>query len=477
MDPVVLQKLCRDMNEENVRAGYCRAVESLMHNVVQDPKKRYAKSERIDAFVLHKWLGLPLFLLVFSFLLLFVFQASAPLNDYIGYLLQDVLARYVSFALQWAPHVLRQFLLQGILAGVGGVLVFVPLMALLYFVLSLLEESGYMARIAFLMDRIMRFFHLSGRSFVAFVLGFGCNVPAIYATRTIENEALRKRTALLVPFMSCGARLPVYVLFAGAFFGNQAPYVIILLYAIGIWIALVLSFLLHQFENHTTKAQTLYLMQLPPYRLPRMKMIMQKIKQEVRAYVKKTMSLVIWVIIVLWALTYFPNGSLQDSYLAQAAKPVSIAFEPLGFGTNWKSVAALPSGIIAKESVIGFLGQLADASAAEMPFVFQDETKQLPKRLADTFFASMTLQGQKEEDTTKTIALLWHDENAKARAFSFLVYILLSIPCIMTLQALRKEYGLRTMLASLLLMSLLPYLVCFLLYQGLSLCHLLFASL
>ena len=112
-----------------------------------------------------------------------------------------------------------------------------------------------------------------------------------------------------------------------------------------------------------------------------------------------------------------------------------------------------------------------------MPFVFQDETKQLPKRLADTFFASMTLQGQKEEDTTKTIALLWHDENAKARAFSFLVYILLSVPCIMTLQALRKEYGLRTMLASLLLMSLLPYLVCFLLYQGLSLCHLLFASL
>lgn len=453
------------------------AVESMMGYVHADMKKRNAFTYKLDQILLHRFWGLPLFAVIFFFVLLVIFRGSAPWTAFIQYLIQDYGGAVCAKILGDVPAWMRALIQNGLLAGVGSVLSFVPLMAYMYGAMAVLEESGYMARIAFLMDRIMRFFHLSGRSFVAFVLGFGCNVPAIYATRTIENEALRKRTALLVPFMSCGARLPVYVLFAGAFFGNQAPYVIILLYAIGIWIALVLSFLLHQFENHTTKAQTLYLMQLPPYRLPRMKMIMQKIKQEVRGYVKKTMSLVIWVIIVLWALTYFPNGSLQDSYLAQAAKPVSIAFEPLGFGTNWKSVAALPSGIIAKESVIGFLGQLADASAAEMPFVFQDETKQLPKRLADTFFASMTLQGQKEEDTTKTIALLWHDENAKARAFSFLVYILLSIPCIMTLQALRKEYGLRTMLASLLLMSLLPYLVCFLLYQGLSLCHLLFASL
>lgn len=476
MDPVVLQKLCRDMNEENVRAGYCRAVESLMHNVVQDPKKRYAKSERIDAFVLHKWLGLPLFLVVFSFLLLFVFQASAPLNAYIDYLLQDVLARYVSFALQWAPSVVRQFLLQGILAGVGGVLVFVPLMALLYFVLSLLEESGYMARIAFLLDRLMNTFHLSGKSFVSLMLGFGCNVPAIYATRTLDNEQQKRLTALLVPFMSCGARLPVYVLFASAFFPDKAALVMLSIYGIGILLALVLALIASRFPIFHDDA--MLVLELPPYRLPSLRVVLHKVREEVKSYVRKACGIVLWAMVILWGLTYFPGGSVEDSYLAQGAKLVQPIFAPLGFGDRWECVAALPGGIIAKETIVGFLDTVLKPAVHEEATtvnISEDIRDILYKggtalKESATFFLHTDVAVKPQGDAQVShIRALWTSKDAGIRSFSFMVYVLLSIPCIMTLQAVYHEYGKKLLFLTLTVMLLVPYLVSLFIFQFFSL--------
>ncbi|MCR0570776.1 ferrous iron transport protein B [[Clostridium] innocuum] len=476
MDTTVLQTLCRNMNEENVRIGYCRAVESLMHSVSQDPKKRYAKSERIDALVLHRWLGLPLFLLVFSFLLLFVFQASAPLNDYIGYLLQDVLARYVSFALQWAPYVVRQFLLQGILAGVGGVLVFVPLMALLYFVLSLLEESGYMARIAFLLDRLMNSFHLSGKSFVSLMLGFGCNVPAIYATRTLDNEQQKRLTALLVPFMSCGARLPVYVLFASAFFPDKAAWMMLSIYGIGILLALVLALLASRFPIFHDDA--MLVLELPPYRLPSLRVVLHKVKEEVKSYVRKACGIVLWAMVILWGLTYFPNGSVEDSFLAQGAKLVQPVFAPLGFGDRWECVAALPGGIIAKETIVGFLDtvlqpvQQQEASSINIGRDIRDIVYKGGNALKESaaFFlhTDVAIKPQKDAQVSH-IRALWTGADAGIRSFSFMVYVLLSIPCIMTLQAVYHEYGKKLLLLTLVVMLAVPYLTSLFIFQFFSL--------
>lgn len=476
MDTTVLQTLCRNMNEENVRIGYCRAVESLMHSVSQDPKKRYAKSERIDALVLHRWLGLPLFLLVFSFLLLFVFQASAPLNDYIGYLLQDVLARYVSFALQWAPYVVRQFLLQGILAGVGGVLVFVPLMALLYFVLSLLEESGYMARIAFLLDRLMNSFHLSGKSFVSLMLGFGCNVPAIYATRTLDNEQQKRLTALLVPFMSCGARLPVYVLFASAFFPDKAAWMMLSIYGIGILLALVLALLASRFPIFHDDA--MLVLELPPYRLPSLRVVLHKVKEEVKSYVRKACGIVLWAMVILWGLTYFPNESVEDSFLAQGAKLVQPVFAPLGFGDRWECVAALPGGIIAKETIVGFLDtvlqpvQQQEASSINIGRDIRDIVYKGGNALKESaaFFlhTDVAIKPQKDAQVSH-IRALWTGADAGIRSFSFMVYVLLSIPCIMTLQAVYHEYGKKLLLLTLVVMLAVPYLASLFIFQFFSL--------
>ena len=475
MDTMALHELCQDMDEEVLRRENCQAVESLMRHVEEDQKKRYARSERIDALVLHRWLGLPLFLIVFSFLLLFVFQASAPLNDYIGYLIQDVLARYVAWALQWAPSIVRQFLLQGILAGVGGVLVFVPLMALLYFVLSVLEESGYMARIAFLLDRLMHSFHLSGKSFVSLMLGFGCNVPAICATRTLDNEQQKRLTALLVPFMSCGARLPVYVLFASAFFPNKAALMMLSIYGIGILMALILALIASRFPIFHDDA--LLVLELPPYRLPSLRVVLHKVKEEVKSYVRKACGIVLWAMVILWGLTYFPTGEVESSFLAQGAKLVQPVFAPLGFGDRWECVAALPGGIIAKETIVGFFDTVMqkpkqeEAISVDIAGDIRDIVYKGGAALKDSAGFLIPARGSltaQDAQQVSHIQALWQGRDAGIKAFSFMVYVLLSIPCIMTLQAVYHEYGKKQLLMTLAVMLVVPYLLSLFVYQFFS---------
>lgn len=441
---------------------------------LQDAKKRNQLTRKIDRIFLHRRFGMLILMVICTMLLMFIFNGSAPFTSFIDFLIHEMLMKYVYAFVSFLPDSAISLLINGILAGVGGVLMFVPLMAFLYFTLSFLEECGYMARIAFLLDSFMHHFHLSGKSFVSLLLGFGCNVPAIYATRTLDNEKQKRLTAMLIPFMSCGARLPVYMLFAAAFFKGKAAIMVISVYGIGMLLALVLALLFSRVEHFQDKS--MMLLELPPYRKPSFQVLRKKVGQEVRAYVHKAMGIVLWAMIILWGLSYFPDGKVMDSYVAQFAKQVAPIYEPLGFGTRWESVAALPGSIIAKETVVGFLGQVLTGNEAQVfePISFLEDSKRIAFEAGGTIkqcFQIFTLQPIKEPQDTSivtAISTLWDDELASVRAYSYMVYILLSIPCIMTLQALYREYGYKLMCLSIATMFLVPYTVSYFIYQFFS---------
>jgi len=446
--------------EEDVHIFQC--IQEMM-DFVEDSELRFQLTRKLDRILLHPiWGSIGMFVILSLFMLI-VFQGSAPFNDFIDFLINDMVMKYANALLFFLPEAAKDLILNGILAGVGGVLVFIPLMAFLHFALSFLEESGYMARIAYLLDHAMQQFHLNGKGFVSLLLGFGCNVPAIYATRTLEHEKQKKLTALLVPFMSCGARLPVYMLFAAAFFKGKAAIMILSIYGIGIFTALLLALVLSKTRGF--RDDEILLMELPPYRLPSCAVMMHKVVQEVKGYVRKATGVVLWAMVLLWSLTYFPNGTVQDSYLARFAKVMTVIYEPLGFGNRWECVAALPGGIIAKETVVGFMDQVLLQKEAE-PLADIDPLEDA-KTIAYAFgtacrdFSVSLIPHQPAEkphdSLVSAIGNLWSDDKAQVRAYSYMVYILLSIPCIMTLQALRKEYGWKLMCLSIGCMLVVPY--------------------
>ena len=474
---IELQAFAQRLDDKTMQQHRYEIIHSFMKYVKQDEHQRYAISRRIDRMILHPYLGMPIFLAIFTIVLLFVFQASAPWTTFIDYLIHDILYKYLAVGISFLPIAVQKLLLDGILAGVGGVLVFLPLMAFLYMVLSILEESGYMSRIAFLLDRAMRSFHLSGKSFVSLLLGFGCNVPAIYSTRTLDNEKQKKMCALLIPFMSCGARLPIYVLFAAAFFPHKAGLMIVTMYALGVFLALILAFVYSRFMAF--KEDAIFILELPPYRLPKLRMVFAKVVLEVKGYIKKATGIVLWAMVILWGLSYFPNGQVSTSYLATISQKVAPLFEPLGFGNRWECVAALPGGIIAKETIVGYFETLSHPLKEEQTQQslqpLEDMAaigKHAQTALTDSIFAFIRPQIRLKPDNDAQVSMiqsLWSDEHANLRAFCFMVYVLLSIPCIMTLQAMFHEYGWKLMSISIGSMLLIPYLVSLLIFQIFSL--------
>lgn len=451
-----------------------QVIQDLMH-YVQDPQLRFQKTRSIDRIFLHPVLGMFCMIGLLALLMMFVFQGSAPFNDLIDFLINDMVMKYANALLFFLPQSAKDLVLHGVIAGVGGVLVFIPLMAFLYFVLSFLEESGIMSRLAYLLDPLMQHFHLNGKSFVALLLGFGCNVPAVYAARTLGHEKQKKLTALLVPFMSCGARLPVYMIFAAAFFKEKAAIMVLSMYGIGIFIALLMAlFFSHAKQFHDDE---ILVMELPPYRLPSFEVMRKKVSEEVKGYIRKATSVVLWTMVILWSLTYFPHGNIESSYLSQFAKTIAPIYEPLGFGERWESVAALPGSIIAKETVVGFLDQVLLQSEEEQ--VEELNVLADAKEIAYEFgsacrsfvfaFVPHAPTIPQQDSLVTAISNLWTDELANLRAYCYMVYILLSIPCVMTLQALYREYGARLMLLSIGMMLVIPYIVSLGIFQLFSL--------
>src|SRR5215208_4558137 len=321
---------------------------------------RITLTDRVDNVVTHKWLGLPIFFAVMYLIFRLVIDVSSPFLDWTDAVINGPFAHWVSLLLDLisVSSWIRSLLIDGIVAGVGGVLVFVPGLLILYFFLALLEDSGYMSRAAFVMDRFMRIVGLHGKSFIPMILGFGCAVPAIYATRTIASRRDRVLTALLVPLMSCSARLPVYVVFGLAFFGARAGTVIWAMYALGIVVAMVAGMV---FTRTILKpdVSSAFVLELPPYRQPALKSVLIHMWENTREFVRKAGTTILSASVVMWVLLNLPWGVVdqRDSYFGKFSGAIAPVFAPLGFG-NWETGGALVSGFMAKEIVVSTLSQI-----------------------------------------------------------------------------------------------------------------------
>lgn len=461
----------------------------LLHTLKTSMKSRLDFTDKVDKILLNKVLGLPIFLILIVSLMGTVFNGAAPLQDWLDGFINGFIGKYAGILVEGTPNWLNSFVLDGLIAGVGGVLVFVPLMLFLYFFLAILEESGYMSRVAFLMDKLMRTMGLNGKAFVPMVLGFGCTVPAIYATRTLEDENSRRLTALMTPFMSCGARLPVYGLFTAAFFGKSAGLIVMSLYFLGIFVAILVGLTFKKHKYFKTDDRAL-LIELPPYRIPSMKMITRSAFTRTGSYLKKATTVIMGVLIILWALTYFPNhGDTENSYMAKFGKALAPIMKPTGFGDRWEAVAAVIPSIAAKEVVVGFMAQVllkeesGEGEIEEVTTFGEDVTEQVRSlgiALKDSFLGVVdvrAISGLFETPDAETVeeegvgvvgavANLWAgDKEGPLKAYSFMVFILLVVPCVVTLAAIKQEFGNKFMWFITGFLILVPYIASTLIYQ------------
>ncbi len=473
---MVIEERFNDDTETILTEARYGIINGILKDTLKKPKNyNIPFTEKVDKIVTNKYLGLPIFLALMYIVFKLTFDGSGPFIDWVDGFINGYIGKYVSLALTGAPNWLNSLVINGIIGGVGLVLTFVPLMLFIYFFLALLEESGYMSRAAFVLDKIMHSIGLNGKSFIPMILGFGCNVPAIYATRALENEKDRKLTAVLVPFMSCGARLPIYALFTGVFFVKYQAYVVLLMYILGIAVAIVVGLLLKNTKPFET-AKSPLLLELPPYRVPSAKMLFGSMWIRTKAFLRKAGSIILMAMIILWAAINLPYGSTpNNSYLAKAAKVVAPVFTPAGFN-KWQAVASVLPGIIAKESVVGALGQtlgVEKKSEKKKTSFIQDTRKQimgLIKATIDSFrnmFISFTPGIFKIESiSNSTFSQKIRTVFTPLSAFSYMVFMLLFIPCIVTLAAIKQEFGWGLMFFEIGLLTIIPYIVSVIVYQG-----------
>ena len=373
-------------------------------------KKRNTLTDKIDAIVTNRWAAFPIFFL----LLYIVFNATFVIGEYPMQWIEWIVSSFGAFVGSvMSDGWLKDLMVDGIIGGVGSVLVFLPNILILYLFISLLEDSGYMARGAFIMDKLMHKIGLHGKSFIPMIMGFGCNVPAIMATRTIESRKSRLITMLIIPMMSCAGRLPVFVLIAGAFFGRQAGGVLLGLYALGILLAMIAARVMSRFFKDDDLP---FVMELPPYRVPTAKSVFRHTWEKGRQYLQKMSGVILICSIVIWFLGYFPNHNAYDSvkeqqehsfigYVGKAMEPV---LEPLGF--DWRMGVGIVAGVGAKELVVSTLGVMYADDAGDSVA----ET-----RLQRALVKSVT----------------------PASALAYMVFILLYFPCIATFVAIKNESG------------------------------------
>jgi ferrous iron transport protein B len=458
-------------------------INGAVRQTVQRPLvDRLSLTEKIDNIVTHKWLGLPVFFFVMYLIFRLVIDVSSPFLDWTDTLINTYLATWFALGLEWlsAPAWLTSLLIDGMVAGVGGVLVFVPGLLILYFFLALLEDSGYMSRAAFVMDKFMRVVGLHGKSFIPMILGFGCAVPAIYATRTIPSLRDRILTALLVPLMSCSARLPVYVVFGLAFFGKDAGTVIWALYALGILIAMLAGML---FTRTLLKPDTssAFVLEMPPYRQPSLKSVTLHMWENTREFVKKAGTVILAFSIIMWILLNLPLGveNQRDSYFGQASALIAPVFAPIGFD-RWETAGALITGFVAKEIVVSTLSQIylgeAPDTAPETARPFGQDVGDIVSGLGMAMLDSgkillsiipgVDLISEEDEPQDTVLSRSLQEHFTPLSAFAFLVFVLLYVPCIATLGAIRHEFGASWAVVSALYQTGVAWLAAFIVYQG-----------
>lgn len=382
--------------------------------------------DKLDNILLNPWLAYPIFLAFMALMFQVTFAwVGQPLSDMLDNLLNNGLLPFISNILSTTSPWFQSLIVDGIITGVGGIVVLLPIILALFACISLLEDSGYMARVAFIMDKIMRKMGLSGKAFIPMIVGFGCTVPAILSARTLESEKDRKLTALLVPLMSCNAKLPVYAVFASVFFPKYVGLVVAGLYLLGVILAFILGII---FKNTIFKKdEEPFIIELPEYKKPSLKNIGKQVWEKGRNFLIKAGTIIFAMSVVIWFLSNFNFTGMvdvNDSILASIGNVMAPIFKPLGFG-NWQSSVSLLTGLLAKETVI-----------ASMGIIFAgDLTTVLP-----LYFTS-------------------------ASALSFSVFVLLYTPCISVIGAMKKEYGTKFTVFSIAYQLVLAWVVSFLVFN------------
>lgn len=474
-------------------------INGLVRVVVQRPPlDRRTRTDRLDQVITHPVFGLPIFIAA----MWIVFQLTANVSSYYVDWIDGVIGGPVS---RWAAALLsaiglggtwvESLAVDGVIAGVGGVLVFVPVLALMYFLIALLEDSGYMARAAFLMDRFMHMVGLHGKSFIPMLLGFGCSVPGIYAARTLDDEKDRLLTALLVPFMSCGARLPVYLVIGVAFFGRRAGTLAFALYVLGIVVALAVGVLLKG-TLFRAKQEAPFVIELPPYRAPSLKGLLIHTWERTRGFVENASTVILAASVIVWLLVSTPVNAgtgasfaavdTEDSALAALSEWMAPAFQPAGYG-NWQAASSLVTGFVAKEVIVSTLsvvyvgaeaGPTAQATSLgadliEIGQTFLQATWDTVRATAslipgiDFMGAEPDALDEAEGDAALIRAL--RSAFTPLAAVAFCVFVLLTAPCVTTMAAMRHEFGPRWMAFSVGMMLIIAWVASVLVYQGGSL--------
>ncbi len=409
-----LQEQCQREFKSSVRTTIATARYGFVRGALKESYQRARRSfntpsSKIDKFLTNRFLGLP----IFVGMLWLVFWATFTLGSFP----MDWIDAGVGALSQWANGAistpwLNDLVVDGVIGGVGGVIIFLPNILILFLFISIMEDTGYMARAAFITDKLMHSIGLHGKSFIPLIMGFGCNVPAIMATRTIENRGNRLQTMLMVPFMSCSARLPVYILIVGAFFPGNEANMLFAIYFMGVLMGILTSIILKKIAFK--KATAHFVMELPPYRIPTLWSIFKNMWNKGSQYLRKMGGIILVAAILIWALGYFPqgtqaNGEPKQSYLESVGRAIEPTIAPLGF--DWQIGVSLVTGVAAKEIVVSSMSVIYDA---------QDEG----------------------DDTAKLSEILQKDKSWNtAVALSFLTFVLIYFPCMASIAAIRREAG------------------------------------
>lgn len=472
-------------------------INGLVKEVVKKPDgSRLSTSDKIDKVVTNRTLGIPIFLIAMWVVFKLTADVSAPYLDWVDGLINGPILRWGLALLGWiglGGTWVESLFADGIIAGVGGVMVFVPVLMFLYIALAILEDSGYMARAAFVMDRLMHTLGLHGKSFLPMLVGFGCTVPAMYATRTLENKKDRILTGLLVPFMSCGARLPVYILFATIFFPKNSGLVVFSMYVLGIVVAIVLGVVLKN-TLFKDKEQSAFVMELPPYRLPTFRGIWVHTWERTGAFVRKAWTIIMAASIVLWLLMSIPVGGkgtfakadISDSLFAVTTNAIAPLFRPLGFD-SWEASGALLTGFVAKEVVVSTLSQVYSGAesgavdAEETPTFFEDVGEVISSFAVATFdtlksiplIVGINLLGEEVEEQPTALMAQIHqgftetsNGHGVLAGLAFMIFVLIYTPCMTAIAAEKQELGMKWTWVSIIGQLALAWGLSFLVFQG-----------
>ena len=398
-----LKNIFGDQAETLIADGRYGFIAGLLRDVLQKPAvEARTVTDKIDRVLVNRWLGIPMFLLIMLGMFEFIFTLSSPLTDWISRLFEWLGGLAAGISPAWLGSLLGN----GVLGGVGSLLSFVPPIFMLFIAIAVLEDCGYMARAAFVMDKVMHKIGLHGRSFIPMVLSFGCNISGIMSCRTIENPKDRLTTILVTPFMSCGARLTIYVLLAAAFFPAQQGLVVFSLYVLGILVALLAALVLRKrvFSGESSH----FVMELPPYRWPTVNGVLVHMWQRGKAFLVKAGTVILGLVLVVWFLSSMPWGveyASEASWMGHIGKFIAPILSPAGFG-QWQAAVSLLFGFLAKEVVVGTMGAIFGVASGSL---------------------GQTIAAQ----------LGW----TPLAAYSFMVFCLLYLPCAASINAIRAETG------------------------------------